>query len=225
MLPKSSVSFFSLVSSFRVTIFLYLLFCLYDESKYFTLRPLNHSFLFCECPCTRYVACRGSYCCVEQSETVFEHEVSRCQLLSVLVERLPGSPDSISDFGRLLLLESNHLAQEFRAFSSPQYFELYVIHLNFFSGVRALVTENFRLPWMDPRWILSPTFSVLLMNSHNIFWRCSLEDTNKSTSSANHVCESVMVVFTQVDSHTFFLLPTWNVVFQCFLQNRVEEQA
>ena len=34
-----------------------------------------------------------------------------------------------------------------------------------------------------------------------------------------------MIVVTQVDSHTFFLLPTWSVVFQCFLQNRVEEQA
>ena len=38
--------------------------------------------------------------------------------MSVLVctcERRPGSPDSIADFGHLLLLESNYLAQVFRA--------------------------------------------------------------------------------------------------------------
>ena len=38
---------------------------------------------------------------------------SRCQLLSFLVERRPGGPDKISDFGRLLLLDSYHLAQVF----------------------------------------------------------------------------------------------------------------
>ena len=70
-----------------------------------------------------------------------------------------GSPDSISDFGRLLLLERDHLAQVFRAFSSCQYFDFYVIDLNFFSGFRALVAENFRLPWMDPE---SYFFSTLL---------------------------------------------------------------
>ena len=67
-----------------------------------------------------------------------------------LVARRLGSPDSISDFGHLLLLESNHLAQIFRAFSSCQYFDFHVIDLNFFSDVRALVAQNFRLPWMDP---------------------------------------------------------------------------
>ena len=33
-----------------------------------------------------------------------------------------------------------------------------------------------------------------------------------------------MIVVTQVDSHTFFLLPTWNVVFQCFLQNVLKSE-
>ena len=66
------------------------------------------------------------------------------------MERCPGGPDPISDFGRLLLLESNHLARVFRAFSSCQYYDFHVINLNVFSGVRALVAENFRLSWVDP---------------------------------------------------------------------------
>ena len=75
----------------------------------------------------------------------------RCEFSSfVLVERRPGSPDSISDFGRLLLLESDLLAQVFRAFFSCQYFDFCVIGTNFFSCVRALVAKNFRLSWMSP---------------------------------------------------------------------------
>ena len=61
---------------------------------------------------------------------MFEHVIFRSQLLSVLVERRPGSPDSICDFGRLLL-DSNHVAQVSRAFSSCQYFDFYVIDFIF----------------------------------------------------------------------------------------------
>ena len=75
---------------------------------------------------------------------MIEHVIFRSQLLSALVERRPGSPDTISDFGHLLLLESYHLAQVFRTFSSCHY-------LNFFSDVRALVAEDSRLFWMDPK--------------------------------------------------------------------------
>ena len=75
------------------------------------------------------------------------------------------SPDSILDFGRLLLQERNRLAQLSHAFSSCQYFDFNVIDFNFLSCVRALVAENFRLFWMNPE----PTFSVLLFHSHNIF--------------------------------------------------------
>ena len=35
-----------------------------------------------------------------------------------------------------------------------------------------------------PGWILSPTFSLRCLNSHDIFWSCSFEDANRSTSSA-----------------------------------------
>ena len=41
---------------------------------------------------------------------MFEHIAFRSPLLPALVERRPGCPDSILDFGRLLLQERNHLA-------------------------------------------------------------------------------------------------------------------
>ena len=63
---------------------------------------------------------------------MFEHVVFRCQLLPVLAECRPGSPDSILDFGRLLLLERNHLAQVPHAFSSCLYFDFYVIDFHLF---------------------------------------------------------------------------------------------
>ena len=43
------------------------------------------------CPCSRCVALRRSYCCVEQSGTVFGQVVFRCQFLPVFGERLPSS--------------------------------------------------------------------------------------------------------------------------------------
>ena len=151
VLSKSFVFFSSLISSLRFTIFLSLLFCVYDEKWHLTLRRLHHSVvLFCGSPCAWCVKHRRSYHSVEMSESMFERVVSRCQFLSVLVERRLSSPDSISDFDRLLLLECNHLFQIFRVFSSFQYFEFYIICLNFFSGIRALITKNFRFLWMDP---------------------------------------------------------------------------
>ena len=54
---------------------------------------------------------------------MYEHVVFRCQLLPVLVKRRPGCPDSILDFGRLLLPERDHLAQISDAFTSCQDFD------------------------------------------------------------------------------------------------------
>ena len=45
--------------------------------------------------------------------TAGDDVVVRCQLLPVLVECRPGSPDTILDFGPLLLQERNRLAQVF----------------------------------------------------------------------------------------------------------------
>ena len=82
-------------------------------------------------------------------------------------------------------------------------------NLNVFAGVRALVAENFRLSWVDPE----SHFSVLLLNSRTILWSCSFRGCRREhVVSKSHVREAVMIVVTQVDSHTFFLLPTWNVI-------------
>ena len=84
---------------------------LYDESEHFALHRLYHSLvLFGGCPCSRGVVHRRGYHSVEKPKSMSEHVVFRCQLLPVL--------DSISDFGRLLLLEIPHLAQVFCTFSS-----------------------------------------------------------------------------------------------------------
>ena len=92
---------------------------------------------------------------------MFEQVVSRCQLLSALVKRRPGCPDSILDFGPFLLPECNHLAQVLHAFTSGQDFDLNVIDLHFllrFRAKAALVTENFRLSWVDPETHFFSTF-------------------------------------------------------------------
>ena len=96
---------------------------------------------------------------VEKPKSTSEHVSSRCQLMSTLVELCQGSPASISDFGRLLLLESYHLSQVSRALSSCQYFDFDVINLNFFSDAQAFVAENFRLSWMDSESHFFPYFS------------------------------------------------------------------
>ena len=84
---------------------------------------------------------------------MIEQVISRSQLLSVLVERRPDIPDSISDFGRLLLLESNYLAQVFRAFSSCQY-----LHFMSSISISFLVSEV---------WLPRIQHSTHTRNTHN----------------------------------------------------------
>ena len=107
---RVNVVYVSLFLTVCFSIFLYLHFCLYDETEHSALRRLYHSFmLFGGCPCSRWVAYRRSYCCVEQSETVVEEVVFRSQLLPVFVKRRPSFPDTIFDFGRFLTLACNQL--------------------------------------------------------------------------------------------------------------------
>ena len=158
----------SLVLTLCFTIFLYLLFGLYDETEHFALRRLYHSFmLFGGRPCFRCIAYRRSQCCVEQSDTVFEQVFFRCQLLHVFVKRRPDCPDTILDFGRFLLLKCNQSVQVSHAFTSCQDFNFNVIDLHFFFRFRAkaaLTAVNVRLGW-----ILKSTFSVFSLNSCIIF--------------------------------------------------------
>ena len=126
------------VSSFR----------LYDEPKHFALRRFNHSSVFFrECTCSWGVAHRWGYDSVEKPKSICEHAISRSQLLSVLVERCTCSPDSISDFGRLLLLENYHLSQICCTFFSCKYLDHDVFNLNFFSDVRTLVAQDLGFSW------------------------------------------------------------------------------
>ena len=113
-----------------------------------------------------------------------------------------------------MLLESNHLAQVFRAVSSCQYFDLYVIDLNFFSDARTLVPENFRLFWVDPE---THFFSTFLEFAQHFLKLISRGCEQKHVAGKPQVREAVMIVVTQLNSHSFFLLPARNIVFQCFL--------
>ena len=84
---------------------------------------------------------------------MIEHVVFRCQLLSVFAECRPCSSDSILDFRRFLVV--------FHAFISGQYFDFLVFYFEFLFCVRvddALVAENFRLIWMNPKSHFFSTF-------------------------------------------------------------------
>ena len=90
-----------------------------------------------------------------------KHISSRCQLLSILVERRPSGSDSISDFGRLLL------SSEPSILYTPLLLIFRVVcHQSQFFVI--LVAENFRLSWVNSE----SFFSVLRLNSHCIFWSC-----------------------------------------------------
>ena len=128
--------------------------------------------LFGECPSSRGVVHRRGYHCVEKPKSMSKLLSSRRQLLSILVERCPGSPDTISDFGRLLQLESYHLSKYFVLSS--------LVNISTLMSSISISYLMFKLWLMRifvfPEWIPSPTFAVLRLNSHNMFWSCSFED-------------------------------------------------
>ena len=130
------------------------------------------------------------------------------------MKRRPGCPDSILDFGRLLLLECNHLAQVFHAFTSCQDFDFNVIDLHFFFRVRAkaaLVAENVRLFSVDPETHFFSAFLEVAQHFLKLFFGgCE----QKYVVGEPQVCEAVLVVVAQVDSHSFFLLPALGDFFQ-----------
>ena len=132
--------------------------------------------------CAR-ILCEDSHC-----------ENGCCEVLSKHVKRRPSCPDTILNFGHFLLLECNQLA-------------LSISRFHFLSGFRFFEQ---RLLWLlrtfvFPGRILRPTFSVLSLNSYNIslklfFGGCE----QKHVVGEPQVCEAVVVVVTQVDSHSFF---------------------
>ena len=66
--------------------------------------------------------------------------------------------------------------------------------------------------------------SVLHKKSHIILLSCSRDVENNSTSSTNRRFERQSACRSQTDAHAF-LLPSCQVVFQCSLQNRVEQKG
>ena len=120
----------------------------------------------------------------------------------------PGSPDSISDFGRLLFHERNRLAKVSHAFSSCQYFDFYVIDFHFFFCVRvsvALIAENFRLFGLDPETHFFRTFLEITQHFLKLlFTGCE----QQHVVGKPQIREAVVVVVALTDSHSLFLLPS-----------------
>ena len=115
---------------------------------------------------------------------MIEHIVFRCQLLSVFAECRPCCTDTILDFRRFLVVERDFLTKIFHAFISCQYFDFHVFNFKFLFVSELMKLWLLRIFVLSGR-ILSPTFSVLFLISHNIFRRGSLDVANSSTSLAN----------------------------------------
>ena len=130
------------------------------------------------------------------------------------MKRRPGCPDTILDFGRFLLLECDQLALVSHAFTSCQDFHFNIADLHFFFRVRtkaALVAENFRLSWVGPESHLFSTFLEFVRHVLKLFFGCCEQ---WHVVGEPQVCEAVVVVVAQVDSHSFFLLPALGGFFQ-----------
>ena len=86
----------------------------------------------------------------------------------------------------------------------------------------ALVAENLRLVWVD---LESHFLGCFLEFVHHIpqlfFGSCE----QHHVVGKSQVREAVSVMVAQVNSHSFFLLPSLNFVLQRVLKHRVEQQA
>ena len=82
----------------------------------------------------------------------------------VPVEPCPGDSDSVLDLYCFLLLKCNFLPKMFRTLIRRWYLNFNVVDLHFFSLVRTLVGQNFRLVSVD---FQSCIFSTLLEVAHH----------------------------------------------------------
>ena len=145
---------------------------------------------------------------------MIEHVVFRCQLLSVFAECRPCCPDTILDFRRFLVVERDFLTLIFHAFISCQYFDFHVFNFKFLFCVRvagALVTENLRLVWMDPETHFFSYFLEFTQHFPQLFFGSCEQHYVVGKSQ---VREAVSFLVAQVNSHSFFLLPSLNFVLQ-----------
>ena len=106
------------------------------------------------------------------------------------------------------ILNVSQIAVAFHGICAP-----IVIHPDLIATIlrAALVAENFRLFWVDPETHFFRTSFEFAQHVLKLFYRgCE----QKHVVGKPQVREAVMVVVTQVDSHSFFLLPALDVVFQ-----------
>ena len=99
-----------------------------------------------------------------------QFEWSPCRISEAFDEERTISKSTLVCFKRKSpkQLKCTRLDKMFWKFFFFKDFYFDVVNLDFFSTVRALVSENFRFPVC----ILSPTFSVLCLKSHSILWSC-----------------------------------------------------
>ena len=102
-----------------------------------------------------------------------------CELLFESVERCPSGSDSIFDFCCFLLLKRNCLPEIFALSRADK-----ISSLMLWISTSFLLFEHWLLRiFILSRWIFNPTLSVLCLKSHIIFWSCTSDVENNSTSS------------------------------------------
>ena len=103
-----------------------------------------------------------------------------------------------------------------------QDFNFNIVDLHFFVRIRtqaALVAENFRLSWVDPESHFFSTFLEFVHHFLKLFFGCC---ELKHVVGEPQVCEAVVVVVTQVDSHSFFLLPALGEFCRTVLNSKLD---
>ena len=124
------------------------------------------------------------------------------------MEGRPCCSDPALDFQSLLLVERDSLAQIFHAFVLCQYFDAYYTDFNMSFCVRidgALVAENLRLVWVNPESHFLDCFFEITHHFPYLFFGCCKQH---HVVGKWQVREAVSVMVAQVNSHSFFLLPS-----------------
>ena len=129
-------------------------------------------------------------------------------VLVVFVEGRPSCSDPAPDFQCLLLVERDSLAQMFHAFVFCQYFDAHFTDFNMSFCVRihgALVAENLRLVRVDLESHFLGCFLEFVHHIPQLFFGGSEQHYVVCKSQ---VREAVSFLVAQVNSHSFFLLPS-----------------
>ena len=124
------------------------------------------------------------------------------------MEGRPCCSDPALDFQCLLLVEPDSLVQIFHAFVLCQYFKAQFTDFNMSFCVRihgALVAENLRLVWVDPESHFLGCFLEFIHHIPQLFFGgCE----QHHVVGKSQVREAVSVLVAQVNSQSFFLLPS-----------------